>query len=274
MPISIVETVGRNTNNTLAAFGDFFVFCARTFMWLGAGMTSWKNVRLLLPQMYEVGVRSVPVVAVTGAFIGMVLAVETHTQFKSIGQEERLGSIINLSVVKQIGPVLAAVMLAGRIGGALTAELGTMNVTEQLDALRVMGADPIRVLVVPRFIACILLTPILTVYSDMLGVLGGWLVAVKMLHVPNGPYWQYSAMGVDNWQVLEGVLKSTFFGGAIGLISCYKGFTCGAGASGVGRACTESFVTSFIAIIILNFFFAQLAKEMYLALYGVRTVFG
>jgi phospholipid/cholesterol/gamma-HCH transport system permease protein len=274
MPLRIVETVGRNTNNTLAAFGDFFIFCFRTFLWIGAGVTKWKNLRLLFPQFYEVGVRSVPVVAVTGAFIGMVLAVETHTQFKSIGQEERLGSIINLSVVKQIGPVLAAVMLAGRIGGALTAELGTMNVTEQLDALRVMGADPIRVLVVPRFVACILLTPVLTIYSDLLGVIGGWLISVKFLHVPNGPYWQYSAMGVDNWQVLEGIFKSIFFGAAIGLISCYKGFTCGSGASGVGRACTESFVTSFIAIIVLNFFFAQLIKEWYLALYGVRTVFG
>jgi phospholipid/cholesterol/gamma-HCH transport system permease protein len=274
MPFRFVANIGTNTNNTLAAFGDFFIFCYRTFAWLGAGLTKPKNLRLLLPQLYEVGVRSIPVVAVTGAFIGMVLAVETHTQFKSIGQEERLGSIINLSVVKQIGPVLAGVMLAGRIGGALTAELGTMNVTEQLDALRVMGADPIRVLVVPRFIACILLTPILTIYSDLLGVLGGWLISVKFLHVPNGPYWHYSQMGVDNWQVMEGIIKSFFFGGAIGLVSCYKGFTCGSGASGVGRACTESFVNSFLCIIVLNFFFAQLLKEWYLALYGVRSVFG
>ena len=172
-----------------------------------------------------------------------------------------MGSVINLSVVKQIGPVLAAVMLAGRIGGALTAELGTMNVTEQLDALRVMGADPIRYLVVPRFLACMLLTPILTIYSDMLGVLGGWLIAVKSLGVADEPYWRYSAQGVDTWQVMEGVVKSFFFGGAIGLISCYKGFTCGSGASGVGRACTESFVTSFIAIIVLNFFFAQVCSR-------------
>jgi phospholipid/cholesterol/gamma-HCH transport system permease protein len=273
MPVGIVERVGRSTNNTLAAFGDFFIFCARTFVWLGVGVFRWKNLRLLFPQMYEVGVRSVPVVAVTGAFIGMVLAVETHTQFKSIGQEERLGSVINLSVVKQIGPVLAAVMLAGRIGGALTAELGTMNVTEQLDALRVMGADPIRYLVVPRFIACVLLTPILTIYSDLLGVLGGWVISVKMLGVASGPYWLYSAQGVDNWQIMEGLFKSFFFGGAIGLISCYKGFTCGPGASGVGRACTESFVTSFIVIIILNFFFAQLLKDLYMTLYGTRSLF-
>jgi phospholipid/cholesterol/gamma-HCH transport system permease protein len=273
MPVGIVEHVGRNTNNTLAAFGDFFVFCARTFMWLGAGAWRWKNLRLLFPQMYEVGVRSVPVVSVTGAFIGMVLAIESFPQFKSIGQEFRLGTVINLSVVKQIGPVLAAVMLAGRIGGALTAELGTMNVTEQLDALRVMGADPIRYLVVPRFLACVLLTPMLTIFSDFLGVLGGWIVSVRLLGVPSGPYWQYSAAGVENWQIMEGLMKSFFFGGVIGLISCYKGFTCGAGASGVGRACTESFVTSFIVIIILNFFFAEFMQDLYQALYGNRSMF-
>ena len=196
--------------------------------------------------MYEVGVRSVPVVAITGAFIGMVMAVETYTQFKAIGQEERLGSVIILSVVKQIGPVLAAVMLAGRIGGALTAELGTMNVTEQLDALRVMGADPIRFLVVPRFIACLILTPMLTIYSDVMGIAGGWFIAVKVLGVPSGPFWHYAQLGVEMWQINEGIIKAFFFGAAIGLIACYKGFNCGAGASGVGRACTESFVASFI----------------------------
>jgi phospholipid/cholesterol/gamma-HCH transport system permease protein len=204
----------------------------------------------------------------------MVLAIEAYTQFRSIGQENRLGGIINVSVVKQIGPVLAAVMLAGRVGGALTAELGTMNVTEQLDALRVMGADPVRVLVVPRFLACIILLPILTIYSDMLGVIGGWLVAVKSLGIPDDPYWRYSAAAVDNWQIFEGLIKATFFGAAIGLISCYKGFTCGAGAQGVGRACTESFVMSFIAIIVLNFFFAKVAKDWYIAIYGIRGILG
>lgn len=272
MPVELIEHVGRSTNNTLASFGDFFVFAARTISQLGS-IFRWKNARLLLPQLYEIGVRSVPVVAVTGAFIGMVMAVETHTQFKTIGQEYRLGSIINLSVVKQIGPVLAAVMLAGRIGGALTAELGTMNVTEQLDALRVMGADPIRYLVVPRLVACTLLTPLLTIYSDVLGVAGGWLVSVKFLGVPNTPYWQYSASGVDTWQIMEGVIKSIFFGASIGLISCYKGFTCGSGASGVGRACTEAFVTSFIAIIIINFIAAKFAKDLYLSLYGEISMF-
>src|SRR5688572_25591855 len=171
MPVSFIEGVGRRTTNMLATFGDFWIFVAKTFRNLGPNLLRWKNLKNVLPQMYDVGTKSVPVVSITGAFIGMVLAVESFTQFKAIGQETRLGSVINLSVVKQIGPVLAAVMLAGRVGGALTAELGTMNVTEQLDALRVMGADPIRVLVVPRFVACLLLTPMLTIYSDFLGVL-------------------------------------------------------------------------------------------------------
>ncbi len=274
MTTAAIANLGQNTKDALASFGSFWCFAGRTFGWLFRGALAWRNMRLLIPQMYEIGVRSVPVIAITGAFIGMVMAVETHTQFKTIGQEQRLGSIINLSVVKQIGPVLAAVMLAGRVGGALTAELGTMNVTEQLDAMRVMGADPIRYLVVPRFVACVILTPILTIYSDLLGVLGGWFIAVKTLGVPDEPYWFYSAQGVDTWQVMEGLIKSVFFGGAIGLISCYKGFHSGAGAAGVGRACTEAFVASFISIIILNFFFAQLLKDWYIALYGIQGIFG
>ncbi|HEY8669054.1 MAG TPA: ABC transporter permease [Tepidisphaeraceae bacterium] len=274
MALGMIETVGQSTNNALAAFGDFWRFAGRTFLWLFGGGLRAKNLRLLVPQMYEIGTRSVPVIAVTGAFIGMVMAVETYTQFKTIGQENRLGSIIVLSVVKQIGPVLTAVMLAGRIGGALTAELGTMNVTEQLDAMRVMGADPVRYLVVPRFVACVLLTPILTIYSDMLGILGGWFIAVRSLGVPNAPFWTYASMGVGLWQVMEGLVKSVFFGGSIGLIACYKGFTCGSGASGVGRACTESFVISFIAIIMLNFFFARLLQDLYINLYGIRSLFG
>jgi phospholipid/cholesterol/gamma-HCH transport system permease protein len=273
MPVTFIEQVGRRTTNLMAAFGDFWIFVWRTFKSTGPTLKRWKSLKNVLPQMYDVGTKSVPVVSITGAFIGMVLAVESYTQFKSIGQETRLGTVINLSVVKQIGPVLAAVMLAGRVGGALTAELGTMNVTEQLDALRVMGSDPIRVLVVPRLLACLLLLPMLTIYSDFLGVIGGYLISVRSLGVPGDPYWRYSAAGVDNWQVFEGLVKSVFFGAAIALIGCYKGFTCGSGASGVGRACTESFVASFIAIIVLNFFFAQVSKDWYIAIYGVKSIF-
>jgi phospholipid/cholesterol/gamma-HCH transport system permease protein len=137
-----------------------------------------------------------------------------------------------------------------------------------------MGSDPIRYLVVPRFAACVLLTPILTIYSDLLGVLGGWIVSTKFLGIPDGPYWAYSAQSIDTWQVMEGIIKSVFFGATIGMVATYKGFTCGSGASGVGKACTESFVTSFICIIILNFFFAKFLHDLYVGLYGVQSIFG
>ncbi|QOV91346.1 MlaE family ABC transporter permease [Humisphaera borealis] len=274
MPINRVEALGNHTlsviANLLAAFGRFCDFAGRTFGGVLRSGFRWKGLRLLVPQMFEVGVRSVPVVGITGAFIGMVMAIESYNSFKQLGQESRLGSVINLSVVKQIGPVLAAMMLAGRVGGALTAELGTMNVTEQLDAMRVMGSDPIRYLVVPRFLACVLLTPILTIYSDLLGVVGGYFISVSYLGIASGPYWQYSAQAIENWQIFEGIFKSIFFGAAIGLVSCYKGFNSGAGASGVGKACTESFVASFISIIVLNFFFARLLSGLYFGLYGNR----
>ena len=265
---TLPQRLAEQVVHLLADFGEFCRFAGQSISFSFGRLPSKQTIRGLLEQMYEVGVKSVPVVGVTGAFIGMVMAIESFAQFVSIGQEERIGSVISLTVVKQIGPVLAAMMLAGRVGGALTAELGTMNVTEQLDALRVMGSDPIRYLVVPRFLACVLLTPMLTIYSDVLGVLGGWAVATKALGISAEAYWIHSAAGVDTWNLLEGLIKSIFFGGAIGLVSCYKGFTCGSGASGVGKACTEGFVQSFVVIIIMNFFFAKLLRDFYEGLYG------
>jgi len=184
-----------------------------------------------------------------------------------------MGVIVSLSVVRELGPVLAGIMLAGRVGGALTAELGTMNVTEQIDALRSMGTDPIRVLVVPRFLACVILTPILTLYCDVMGVYGGWFICVPIFKVADQDFWSFTEVALEAWDIYSGLFKSVFFGAAIALISCYKGFTCGSGASGVGRACTESFVASFLAIIILNFFFAHMLRALYNALYGTRGLF-
>ena len=173
-----------------------------------------------------------------------------------------MGGVINSAVTKQIGPVLAAVMLAGRVGGSLAAELGSMRVTEQLDAMRAMAADPVRTLVVPRVVACVLMTPVLTVYSDIVGSLGAWLVVTGYHGVTNADYWHYTAQFVSVWDPLAGVVKSVFFGLAIGLVSCYKGFHCACGASGVGRASTESFVASFLAIIFINLILAQFLWEL------------
>lgn len=231
--------------------------------------------RLLGPQLYSVGVLSIPVVAITGAFIGMILSLEGFNQFAAIGQQDRLGGIINVSVVKQIGPVLAAVMVAGRVGGALAAELGTMRVTEQLDALRAMATDPIQYLVVPRVVACTIMTPILTIYSNMLGSLGAWFVTVKIFGVSGQDYWFWTAQFVTWREPAGGVFKSMFFGLAIGLIACYKGFNCRPGAAGVGQAATASFVSSFMAIIMINLVLAQFINTLVRWAYpNLPNVFG
>ncbi|MHC4993625.1 MAG: MlaE family ABC transporter permease, partial [Planctomycetota bacterium] len=173
-----VQNLGDRVLCTLEGFGRFITFCLVAFRWLLVDLFKPRRWRLVLPQMYEVGTRSIPVVMLTGAFIGMVLAVELFDQFKLFGMENRLGGVVSISIVKHLGPVLAAIMLAGRVGGAFAAELGTMAVTEQIDAMRVMGAAPPSYLVVPRVIACVIMIPVMTVFSDLLGIAGGLLIIV------------------------------------------------------------------------------------------------
>ena len=255
----------------VASFGDFCIFSGETFWWTSRDLGKPQLWRLLMPQLYEVGYRSLPVVLITGAFVGMVLAVQAIEQFRAVGLEERMGAVVNISVVRELGPVLAGVMLAGRVGGALTAELGSMKVTEQIDALRSMGVDPVNDLVVPRVFACILLTPVLTLYADLTGSVGGWFISVVQRGVDSGPYWEFTEMSVDTFDLMSGVLKAFVFGAALGLISCYKGFFCQPGAEGVGRACTESFVASFIAILALDYFLAELLQTISVRLWGFRS---
>ena len=259
---------GRRLTEALAAFGQFTLFCAATWRWLLSAPKQWARMNVMMPQFYQIGTQSIPVVMLVGGFIGMVLAIETYAQFAELGMQNRLGGIIDISVVKQIGPVLAAVMLAGRVGGSVSAELGTMRVTEQLDAMRVMGADPIAHLVVPRVVACVLMIPVLTVFSDLTGVYGGYLITVRGFGVPNDAYWEFSRFFVTNYDIFTGLAKSVVFGLIIGLVSCYKGFHCAPGAAGVGRAATDSFVTSFIGIIVSNFFLAKFLNDMYTVIYG------
>ncbi len=254
--------------NRVAGFGRFVNFALAAVMWAIRDAPNRRRWSLLWPQVFDVGTRSLPVIALIGGFIGMVLAVELYPQFAALGQESRLGGVVGVSVITNIGPVLAAVMLAGRVGGAFSAELGTMSVTEQIDALRVMAIDPISYLVVPRVLACLIMIPVMTIFSDIVGVLGGWLITVVTYGVNNRAYWDFSESFIGWFDLAVGLGKSLFFGIAIGLICCYKGFYCGRGARGVGRATTDAFVTSFVAIIILNFFLAKLAQHLYHMLYG------
>jgi phospholipid/cholesterol/gamma-HCH transport system permease protein len=268
----MLASLGEHAIEDVSSLGRFGRFIWQSLSASLRGCLISSTYPLVWTQMNIIGVRSVPVIMVTGAFIGMLLGVQAYDQLAGMGLEEHLGVLINVSVVKELGPVLAAVMLAGRVGGALTAELGTMKVTEQIDAVRSMGTDPMRYLVAPRFLACLLLTPVLIIYADFLGILGGYFISVIQFGINNRAYWDFSASGVELWDVSIGVIKGFFFGAAIALISCYKGFTCKEGAQGVGQACTEAFVASFISILALDFALAVIFKSVYSIFWPIKSL--
>ena len=232
--------------NAIQAVGGVTHFSFRTFSWL---FTRLPRKETLLPSLFDIGVLSLPVIALTGTFIGMVLAVQSFYQFRQFGFETRLGAVINVSLVRELGPVLAATMLAGRVGSRLAAQLGTMRVTEQIDALDSMGANPIQYLVVPRFLACLIVIPSLTIMADFMGVVGGYLYSVFVLGIDKHHYLYNSQQIVGAFDFFSGLFKSFFFGAIIALISCYRGFTCRPGAEGVGQAATAAFVHSFVLIL-------------------------
>jgi len=267
-----IAQLGARTVRSLGEFGEFCSFSGRAGLYVASAMCRWRNLKFLLDQFYAVGTRSVPVVMITGAFIGMVLAVQTVMQFKQAGLEGIMGSVINLSVLRELGPVLAGVMLAGRIGGAFAAELGTMRVTEQIDALRAMGTDPIRVLVAPRLLACVVLGPVLVMYTAFTGILGGYVISVYIYNVNAGEFWAHAQDSVMLYDIFYGPIKAAFFGAALALISCHKGFHCRPGAAGVGRACMEAFVYSCLVILGLNFFLDMLLNTIQEMVFGLRMV--
>lgn len=246
-----IVRLGEMTRNALVVLGDFTLFAVGVFRWM---VRKRPAPHTIVPNFYLVGVRSVPVVAITGMFIGMVMAVQTYAQFNRMGLATRLGSMINITIVRELGPVLAATMLAGRVGSAMAAELATMRITEQVDALACLGAHPLHYLVAPRVLACTLLIPLLTILADYMGIMGGAFICTKLYGVEPHFYWTNTAGYVRVTDMLSGLVKAVFFGAAIGLISCHRGLNSRAGAEGVGRAATESFVASFIVILAIDFF--------------------
>ncbi len=256
----VLDLLGTIGENALVALGDWAIFAGRTFSWM-FGHRPCRGT--IVPNFYYVGVRSVPVVAITGTFIGMVLAVQSYSQFHQLGLASRLGSIINLSIVRELGPVLAATMLAGRVGSAMAAELATMRVTEQIDALECLGVNPLHYLVVPRFLACVLLIPLLTIMGNFMGVMGGALVSTRVYGIDAHHYWMHAGNHIGLFDITTGLIKPMFFGAAIALISCHRGFRSSGGAEGVGRAATEAFVLSFITILALDFFLGMFLNTLY-----------
>ena len=218
--------------------------------------------RDVLYQIYFIGVKSQSVVLVTGAFTGMVLAAQTFFQFHKIKMDTATLAVVSVSMCSELGPVLTALMVAGRVGAAFAAEIGTMRVTEQIDALRTLATHPVDYLVVPRLIGANVALPLLTIEAMFIGIASSYFVGVFLLGIePTYAYWNMLKYSHDS-DVMIGLVKSVVYGGIIALIGCYKGITCGLGADGVGRATTEAVVYASITILITNFFLTMVLEQL------------
>jgi phospholipid/cholesterol/gamma-HCH transport system permease protein len=244
-----VTALGNATLDGLRGVGEVAILFARCLAWLPRGLPYKRET---IQQLYFIGVQSLPVILTTGAFTGAVLAYTSYNQFVSLGVESWTGAIVAKAQVWQLGPVLVGLMLAGRVGCSITAEIGTMNVTEQIDALATMGTDPVRYLVLPRVIASFVMTPVLTVFAMMIGIMAGLVMTVFVL----GAEWHFQWVQISEWMIpydyVQGLSKGLVFGVTIALICCRNGLITTGGAEGVGKATTTANVSSCIAILILN----------------------
>jgi phospholipid/cholesterol/gamma-HCH transport system permease protein len=235
-----LEGLGRITLLAREAFASLFTF-----------KVAWRD---LLYQIYFSGVKSQSVVLITGAFTGMVLGAQTYFQFHKVKMDTATLAVVGISMCSELGPVLTGLMVAGRVGAAIAAELGTMRVTEQIDALRTLATHPVDYLVVPRLLALHIALPLLTAEAIAVGIGAGYLVGVYLLGIDPTYSWYNMLRYTNTADVVVGLIKGIIFGGIVALIGCYKGLCCGEGAEGVGRATTEAVVYSSITILISNFF--------------------
>jgi phospholipid/cholesterol/gamma-HCH transport system permease protein len=253
--LRFLQCVGQWVLVRVTAFGELLLLVRKTLFWFIHAPTQVKNV---FNQMQEMGYRSLPVTSLTLLFTGMVLALQTGVSFIKVFNEPLyIGRILGISVVKELGPVLTALVFAGRVGAAIAAELGTMKVTEQIDALYTLGTNPIRYLAVPRFLAALCMLPLLTIYCDVLGICGGFSVASLKFGISSTTYWdEVYALQIN--EVFHGLIKSVFFALIIVTVSCYKGLTTQGGAEGVGRSTTAAVVISMVLVLVGDYFFSAL----------------
>ena len=240
--------------------GQFVLLVRSTFQWLLRGRIEWRQT---LIQMGRIGVDSLPVTAMTSFFTGMVLALQTGATSKHFFNTPLfVGTVVAFSIVMELGPVMTAIVVAGRAGAAIAAELGTMKVTEQIDALYTLGTDPVRYLVIPRLLAFMVVLPLLTVISDFTGILGGLFVAQVKYDIPTTVYWHDI---IDNMEVrhfVHGFLKTFVFAFVVSMISSYKGVTTRGGAEGVGKSTTAAVVASMTLVLVLDYFATALLNAM------------
>ena len=221
-------------------------------------LTRDRRWNLITDQMNKVGVDSFPLVFLTALFTGVVLALQSAYQLQKLSATTYIGSLVALSMTRELGPVLTALVIAGRVGAAITAELATMRVTEQIDALETLSTDPVKYLAVPRMVALLIMLPVLTIYADMVGILGGYIVGVYKLGIGSSLYMNMTWDPLRIKDVLTGLFKSGVFAAIISSIACFEGFSTSGGAEGVGRSTTLSVVISFILIITADCFFTAL----------------
>ena len=219
--------------------------------------------RDVMEQIDVIGLGSLTVVILTGFFTGAVLALQSGMTLDQFGARPFVGRLISASMIKELGPVLTALMLAGRVGSGIAAELGSMMVTEQISALRALGTDPIRKLVVPRVLAGIIMCPILTVIANAVGLTGGWLIALTQLRVPTGVYWSSVVEGLYIQDVWMGLIKPFFLGFVIVTIGCHVGLRTSGGTQGVGRATTNAVVAASVLVLIVDFFVTRLLISVF-----------
>ncbi len=244
---------------SLESLGAHFIFLKDTILWAFRPPFDGRNI---VNQMLEIGYKSLPVTTITLFFTGMVMALQIGKAMDSMmsGSSIFIGSAVAISMFRELCPVLTALLLAGRVGSSIAAEIGTMKVTEQIDALWTLSANPIQYLSVPRFIACLVMTPMLTVLTDIIGVAGGGVVSTAYLNIPPDLYVTNILQNIRLTDFLSGLTKSFFFGIEIAVISCYSGFSTSGGAEGVGKATIQAVVKSSMVVLISDFFLTYLIQ--------------
>jgi phospholipid/cholesterol/gamma-HCH transport system permease protein len=241
----------RRVAGNIEEVGQYGILCWETLRSLFREKKHWAEI---LYQVYFIGVKSQSVVLITGAFTGMVLTAQSYFQFSRVQMETATLALVSVSMCSELGPVLTGLMVAGRAGAAMAAELGTMRVTEQIDALRTLATHPIDYLIAPRVAATFIAMPLLTAESIVVGIGAGYLVAVYLLHIDQVYVWGNMIKYSNTHHVYSGLIKASVFGAIIATISSFKGVNCPQGAEGVGKATTEAVVASSISILISNFF--------------------
>lgn len=250
--ISFLEDLGIRVIRLFEYMGGLALLFLETLSWIGRGAI---RLGLTVQQMAFLGVNSIAIVISTAAFTGMVVSLELAQLAVRYGAGQFVGRGVALGMGRELGPMLTAIVVAGRAGSAITAEIGSMKVTEQIDAMEAMATNPVKYLVVPRFLACLLMIPILTIFSDISGTVGGCEVAYALAGILRSTFWDsIRGGGVELFDVTGGLFKAMIFGAEIALISCYQGLNARGGAAGVGQATTGSVVFSMILIFITNYF--------------------